>query len=193
MKIVTASNGKKTLKMSRKEWLNIGKKAGWKVSQIIPDDGYADGGEPYTDEEMDLMSKQDKAKNSELEKALSSKTLIVIKQTQPGMGEGYAIEEFANRNKMKIFNIDMESKQALGDGRLRGTIVNYINIKLNEFKMGLEQSSNGAILIFHFFPNQSNESMHDEMHWGLGATKSFVEQNKSLMQQKNGKIVIITK
>jgi len=29
MKIVTASNGKKTLKMSRKEWENIGKKAGW--------------------------------------------------------------------------------------------------------------------------------------------------------------------
>lgn len=29
MKIVTASSGKKTLKMSRKEWKNIGKKAGW--------------------------------------------------------------------------------------------------------------------------------------------------------------------
>jgi len=26
-----------------------------KQSQVIPDDGYADGGEPYTDEEMDLM------------------------------------------------------------------------------------------------------------------------------------------
>jgi hypothetical protein len=33
MKIVTASNGKKTLKMSKKEWENIGKKAGWKVAQ----------------------------------------------------------------------------------------------------------------------------------------------------------------
>jgi len=56
MKIITASNGKKTLKMSRQEWENIGKKAGWKVSQIIPDDGYADGGEPYTDDEMKLMN-----------------------------------------------------------------------------------------------------------------------------------------
>lgn len=31
MKIVTASNGKKTIKMSRKEWMEIGKKAGWKI------------------------------------------------------------------------------------------------------------------------------------------------------------------
>jgi len=28
-----------------------------KQAQVIPDDGYADGGEPYTDEEMDLMAK----------------------------------------------------------------------------------------------------------------------------------------
>jgi len=71
MKIVTAANGKQTIKMSKKEWMNIGKKAGWespeffekkakqtKKSQIIPDDGYADGGEPYTDEEMDLMERE---------------------------------------------------------------------------------------------------------------------------------------
>jgi len=31
MKIVTAANGKQTIKMSKKEWTNIGKKAGWKV------------------------------------------------------------------------------------------------------------------------------------------------------------------
>ncbi len=29
MKIVTASNGKKTIKMSKKEWMEMGKKAGW--------------------------------------------------------------------------------------------------------------------------------------------------------------------
>lgn len=29
-----------------------------KKAQIIPDDGYADGGEPYTEEEMDLMEKE---------------------------------------------------------------------------------------------------------------------------------------
>lgn len=29
-----------------------------KYAQIIPDDGYADGGEPYTDEEMDHMNKK---------------------------------------------------------------------------------------------------------------------------------------
>jgi len=31
MKIVTASNGKKIIKMSKNEWMDIGKKAGWKV------------------------------------------------------------------------------------------------------------------------------------------------------------------
>jgi len=30
-----------------------------KISQIIPDDGFADGGEPYTDDEMDLMNSQE--------------------------------------------------------------------------------------------------------------------------------------
>ena len=39
MKIVTASNGKKTLKISRKEWENIGKKAGW---DMIDDDKWDD-------------------------------------------------------------------------------------------------------------------------------------------------------
>lgn len=46
------------IKISKSQWQLIGKKAGWiKEAQVIPDDGYADGGEPYTDEEMDLMEK----------------------------------------------------------------------------------------------------------------------------------------
>jgi len=45
------------IKLSKSQWEQIGKKAGWisKKSQVISDDGYADGGEPYTDDEMDLM------------------------------------------------------------------------------------------------------------------------------------------
>ena len=34
MKIVTASNGKQTIKMSKKEWENIGKMAGW-VDKVV--------------------------------------------------------------------------------------------------------------------------------------------------------------
>ena len=34
MRIVTASNGKKSLKLSKKDWLAIGKKAGWKEAQL---------------------------------------------------------------------------------------------------------------------------------------------------------------
>jgi hypothetical protein len=59
MKIVKAADGKDTVKISRKEWEIIGRKAGWiKKSQIIHNDGFADGGESYTDEEMDLMKVQ---------------------------------------------------------------------------------------------------------------------------------------
>ena len=50
---------KQILKLSKIEWQNIGEKAKWiKKSQIIPDDGFADGGTAYTDEEMLLMEIQ---------------------------------------------------------------------------------------------------------------------------------------
>jgi hypothetical protein len=45
--------------LSRSQWEKVGKVAGWMKIAVIPDDGYADGGEPYTDEEMDLMAKED--------------------------------------------------------------------------------------------------------------------------------------
>ncbi|MFA5314221.1 MAG: hypothetical protein WC375_13045 [Methanomassiliicoccales archaeon] len=42
--------------LSKAKWEEIGKKAGWfKSAQIIPDDGFADGGEAYTDEEMAMI------------------------------------------------------------------------------------------------------------------------------------------
>lgn len=40
MKIVRTANGKKTLKLSKKEWTNIGKKAGW--TKLAEDDGWPD-------------------------------------------------------------------------------------------------------------------------------------------------------
>ena len=47
------------IKLSKSQWNFIGRKAGWMKKALINDDGYADGGEPYTDEEMDLMEKED--------------------------------------------------------------------------------------------------------------------------------------
>jgi hypothetical protein len=56
MKLFKTANGKTTVKMSKQEWINVGKKVGWlKKSKIIPDDGYQDGGMAYTDEEMDRL------------------------------------------------------------------------------------------------------------------------------------------
>jgi len=51
------------IKLSHSQWESAGKQAGWIRTAIIPDDGFADGGERYTDEEMDLMEKQDKTAN----------------------------------------------------------------------------------------------------------------------------------
>jgi len=46
--------------LSKSQWKEIGKKAGWmKKAQVINDDGYADGGTPYTDEELDLIEKKE--------------------------------------------------------------------------------------------------------------------------------------
>lgn len=40
----------------------MGKKAGWMKKAVINDDGIADGGTPYTDEEMDLIQKKEEEK-----------------------------------------------------------------------------------------------------------------------------------
>lgn len=69
------------IKISKSQWECVGKKAGWiKKAQgrmnrgeeemypstgkgsVVPDDGFADGGTPYTSEEMDLIGKQDNTK-----------------------------------------------------------------------------------------------------------------------------------
>jgi hypothetical protein len=48
------------IKVSKSQWVEMGQKTGWfKKAQIIPDDGFADGGTPYTDEELDIMNKQE--------------------------------------------------------------------------------------------------------------------------------------
>ena len=51
------------IKLSKSQWEAIGRKAGWKKAySVIPSDGLADGGTPYTSEEMDFMEKEDKSK-----------------------------------------------------------------------------------------------------------------------------------
>jgi hypothetical protein len=48
------------IKISKSKWEEAGKKAGWtKQSKTIPDDGFADGGEPYTPEEMGFIEKEE--------------------------------------------------------------------------------------------------------------------------------------
>jgi len=60
VKIIKMASGKQTIKISKKEWQNIGKKAGWIEAQTISSDGYVDGGEPYTDEELDLYNSKER-------------------------------------------------------------------------------------------------------------------------------------
>jgi len=51
--------------ISKSQWQEIGVRGGWMKTAILKSDGYADGGEPYTDEEMDLMQKQDAEKQGQ--------------------------------------------------------------------------------------------------------------------------------
>jgi len=67
MKIVTASNGKKTVKMSKTEWTEIGKKAGWmKKAQTIDPDvaSYEDYGKNKEMDSEQLNSKINNVKNN---------------------------------------------------------------------------------------------------------------------------------
>jgi len=48
------------VKLSKNKWKEIGVKTGWIKEAVISDDGIADGGIPYTDEEMDLIERQDR-------------------------------------------------------------------------------------------------------------------------------------
>jgi len=75
------------IKLSKSQWEEMGKKAGWMKMAIINDDGIADGGEPYTDEEMDLMEEQDRAKRVSFSFGTTPEEVIkerVGKQTPSG-------------------------------------------------------------------------------------------------------------
>jgi hypothetical protein len=57
MKISKTLQGKTKFSISKSEWIAIGEKEKWsKISQIIPYDGLADGGESYTEDEMALSN-----------------------------------------------------------------------------------------------------------------------------------------
>jgi len=78
------------IKLSKSQWEFIGKKAGWMKTAIIPDDGYADGGEPYTDEEMELMKKQDESKKDKISE--------IINSIREGRNEYYSYSHFSLDN-----------------------------------------------------------------------------------------------
>ena len=53
--------------LSKYQWEFIGKKTGWsKTAQVIPDDGIADGGTPYTEDEMNLIESKE-SKNATID------------------------------------------------------------------------------------------------------------------------------
>jgi hypothetical protein len=73
--------------ISKSQWELMGKKAGWMKTALIKDDGYADGGEPYTDEEMDLMQRQDNEKRQSFTLGTTPEKIIkerVMAQTPSG-------------------------------------------------------------------------------------------------------------
>lgn len=77
MKIITASNGKQTVKMSKVEWQSIGKKAGWITAwknDSGKDEKFSQDLSFMTEKDWEKKDKDDKSKDKEaLEKTLSDK------------------------------------------------------------------------------------------------------------------------
>ena len=87
MKVVTASNGKQTVRMSKKEWQDIGKKAGWmKKAQEI-------GGE------LDSMLSENPFENSDqnLEDKVSRRRSVEVT-----LSDGEVIRTEINGTKEEI-------------------------------------------------------------------------------------------
>ena len=75
------------IKLSKGQWEKVGRTAGWmKEAQTIPSDGFADGGEAYTEEEMDFMAMEKiKANNNRPEKIKQIADLYVEINYHPQM------------------------------------------------------------------------------------------------------------
>lgn len=69
--------------LSKTQWEHIGKTAGWmKESQIIPDDGFADGGEPYTQDEIDFID-SDKFSKTPVEPTHQKELDTIVDKYEP--------------------------------------------------------------------------------------------------------------
>ena len=95
------------IKLSKAQWEFIGKKARWMKKAVINDDGYADsyadGREPYTDEEMDLIE-------------LAKKSMKYFRELVIEIGGGI-INETPNEIKffIPIEGIDIEAKITIAE------------------------------------------------------------------------------
>ena len=89
------------IKLSRSQWEKIGKKAGWMKVAVIPDEGYADGGEPYTDEEMDLMAKDDESRKRTVKVTFNDGDTLVtgINGTKQEIRDYYMKHEFVKQDE----------------------------------------------------------------------------------------------
>jgi len=69
------------IKLSKSSWEQIGKQKGWLKTAVINDDGFADGGEAYTDEEVDAINAEENKRltfsmGTTPEKIIKEKTLV---------------------------------------------------------------------------------------------------------------------
>ena len=128
MEIVKQANGKRKIKISKREWESIGKKAGWKVSQITPDDGFSDGGEPYTDEETGMIDKPLGLGDSV---RLKDDALAQHSRSVPAHA-GFTTEQFSWRDTLRNLTDQV------------GTITkvfpnsNHVNVKFYETTIGID-------------------------------------------------------
>jgi len=122
---------KMKIKLSKKQWQEAGIRAGWiKKSQMIPDDGFADGGNPYPDDEMDIMNAKikmgDKVK-------LVDDVLPQHSRSVPAY-MGYTTEQFRWRDTLK------KLKGQVGFVERVFPNSDHVNVQFGETLIGIESS-----------------------------------------------------
>jgi len=72
MKIIKTASGKKTIKISKKEWTSIGKKAGWMDAEVDASEQYLNLYENIFNSSLERGTKETMAKQVALESVLST-------------------------------------------------------------------------------------------------------------------------
>ncbi len=109
MKILKTASGKKTIKMSKKDWNLIGRKAGWiKESNLEFDHrdpkNYAPGQTPYKDEQWEQVQKliKDEAHSRDFKEGYNEDAFPIVDKTDNSNTKGESDVQDVVKNSRAI-------------------------------------------------------------------------------------------